>query len=86
MADHQPVEAKAREREYFQRWLRDWTATTALLEAERDERLAALTDEGAWCECQDLLAAWQPEMEGDAGQGLEIQQSVFRRWWTTRRD
>lgn len=60
------------EREQMRRWLRNWTAVRPLLEAERDERLAALTDDDAWRECQALFAAWDPDMQGDAGERLTV--------------
>jgi len=49
-----------------------------LLEQERWERLAALTDDEAWAESQGLPHLWRPGMDGDAGEGLVLQQERFR--------
>lgn len=50
-----------------------------LLETERRDRVAALTDDDAWRESQDLFQAWEPGMSGDSGEGLMLQQDVFAR-------
>ena len=73
------------EREQMRRWLDNWAITGPLLEAERRERVAALTDAEAWAESQGLLNAWQPDMTGDAGEALLLQQAVFARWQPTNR-
>ncbi len=67
------------EREQMRRWLENWQRVGPLLEAERRERVAALTGDDAWDESQELFQAWQPEMTGDAGEGLLLQQDVFAR-------
>jgi hypothetical protein len=70
----------ADERELTRRWLKNWERVGPLLEAERWRRVAALTDEEAWAESQGLFQFWQPGMDGDAGEGLLLQQDVFARW------
>lgn len=79
MAHSDPRTLDAPEREQMRRWLENWERVGPLLEAERRERVAALTDAGAWNEAQALLQAWQPDMAGDAGEGLLLQQDVFAR-------
>ena len=39
----------------------------------------ALDDDTAWDEAQALFALVEPDWSGDAGEGLFLQQRVFRR-------
>ena len=41
--------------------------------------MRALTDDEAWDEAQGLFEMWEPDMSGDAGEGLILQQNVFVR-------
>lgn len=68
------------ERELTRQWLDNWCRLGPLLEAERWQRVAALTDDEAWQESQGLFLGRQPDMSGDAGEGLILQQIVFARW------
>ncbi len=67
------------ERELTRQWLETWRRVSPLLEAERWERVAALTANEAWIESLGLLRQWKPDMSGDAGQGLQLQQDAFAR-------
>jgi hypothetical protein len=67
------------EREQMRQWLANWQRVGPLLEAERRERVAALSDDDAWNESTALFQAWQGEMTGDHGEGLLLQQDVFAR-------
>ncbi len=65
------------ERAQGRRWLENWREIDVLLEQERHDRLAALTDDAAWIESQGLLLAWEAGMPGDAGEGLLLQQGIL---------
>ena len=67
------------ERVLTRRWLNDWREAGTLLDKERWERVRALSDDDAWEETQALLLMWEPQMTGDAGEGLIRQQHVFTR-------
>ena len=68
------------ERAQMKQWLDNWARVSPILEAERWARLSALTDAETWAESQDLLAAWEPDLPGDAGEGLLLHQDLFARW------
>jgi hypothetical protein len=68
------------QREQMRQWLDNWARVGPILEAERRSRVAALTDAEAWVESQNLFRLWQPDMTGDAGEGLLLQQAVFALW------
>jgi hypothetical protein len=78
MAEPKPRELTEHEREQMRRWLDIWAHVGPILEAERWARVRALTDEEAWQEAQRLMAWWEPEWKGDEGEGLLMQQDVFR--------
>ena len=61
------------------RWLENWKRVDPILEQERWDRVKALTDEAAWREAYGLLQWWDPEWQGDGGDGLLLQQDVFTR-------
>ena len=67
------------EREQIRRWLENWARVGPILEAERRARVAGLSDDQAWEESQALFRCWQPDMVGDGGEGLQLQQDVFVR-------
>ena len=67
------------ERDQMRQWLANWQRVGPLLEAERRERVAALTDDDGWNESEALFQAWQTWMTGDNGEGLLLQQDVFAR-------
>jgi hypothetical protein len=62
-----------------QRWLDSWAVANTRLEQERWQHVEALDDDAAWDEAQALSALWEPEWEGDRGEGLVLQQDVFGR-------
>lgn len=61
------------------RWLDQWKRVGPILEQERWERLAALTEEGAQQVTRQLLELWQPDWQGDEGEELLLHQRVFAR-------
>jgi hypothetical protein len=63
----------------MRRWLGTWRDASVLLEEERWQRVRALTDDQAWDEAQGLFEMWEPDMHGDAGEGLILHQIVFAR-------
>lgn len=67
------------ERQQTRRWLDNWRRVGPVLDRERWQRVAALTDDEAWAESTGLLQQWTPDMGGDAGEGLLLQQDVFGR-------
>jgi hypothetical protein len=60
-------------------WLEAWSVAGPRLEDERWQHVAALDDDSAWEEAQALFALVEPEWSGDTGEGLVLQQNVFRR-------
>lgn len=83
--DSKPLRLNEEEREQMRQWLANWRRVGPILEAERRARIAALTDDEAWNESQDLLQAWQSEMTGDGAEGLLLQQNVFTQCRRTAR-
>jgi hypothetical protein len=69
------LESRAR----MKQWLDTWARVGPILEAERRERLAAMTDEEAQAASQRVLELWQPEWHGDNGEGLLLLQRVIAR-------
>lgn len=67
------------ERQQMKRWLDNWKRVGPILEAERWERVASLTDEETQIATQQLLELWQPHWPTDDGEGLLLQQRVFAR-------
>lgn len=61
----------------LKRWIDTWRVTGPLLEQERAERLAAMTDEKAQELTRDLLALWRPSEFDDMGAELVAQQRCF---------
>ena len=61
----------------LKRWLDTWKVTGALLEQERAERLARMTDEEARQQTRDLFALWRPFPLDDMGVELVTQQGWF---------
>jgi hypothetical protein len=73
-----PKDAPAEDmRAGMQRWLDNWRVVGPLLEQERAERLAAMTDEEAQELTRDLLALWRPSELDDMGAELVAQQRLF---------
>ncbi len=80
MRPSNPIRLTDAEKTRMRQWLDNWRRIGPLLEDERRQRVAALTDDDAWRESQGLLQGWEPGMTGDAGEGLLLQQAAFRRW------
>ena len=79
MSASNPLPLTDVEKTQMRQWLENWRRVGPLLEEERRQRVAALTDDEAWRESQGLLGWWDPAMTGDAGEGLLLQQAVFGR-------
>jgi hypothetical protein len=71
------VDATARDRHRL--WLDTWKRVGPILEAERWERLAAMTDAAGQQASQLVLELWQPDWHGDDGEELLLHQRVFAR-------
>jgi hypothetical protein len=69
----------AERRRQGRQWLDRWRIAGERLERERWERVQALDDDTAWDEAQAMFALLEPDWPGDAGEGLLLQQQVFRR-------
>lgn len=68
------------------RWLENWKRVGPILDAARWARVRALSDADAWHEASMLLQWWDPEWQGDGGEGLLRQQAVFSRLRNRRDD
>jgi hypothetical protein len=75
----QPISPDADVRAQMKRWLDNWARTGPILERDRWARLAAMTDAEAQQVTADVLGLWQPDWHGDDGEGLLLQQKIFRR-------
>jgi hypothetical protein len=71
------VQPDADTRALNRRWLENWRRVGPILEAERWERLAAMTDEEAQRATRWVLELWQPDWHGDDGEELFLHQRVF---------
>ena len=63
----------------MRQWLDNWKRVGPILERERWERLAQMTDDEAQWATQLVLELWQPDWPTDEGEGLLLQQRVFAR-------
>ena len=61
----------------MKRWLDTWRVTGPLLEQERAERLARMTEAEAQELTRDVLALWRPSEVDDMGAELVTQQRWF---------
>ena len=68
------------ERAQMRRWLENWQHVGPLLDAERWERLRAMTDRQRARMTLDLLNLWQPGLPGDDGEALIRVQRAFAIW------
>jgi hypothetical protein len=73
------------DREGLRRWLEQWRRAGPLLEAERWQRLAAMTQAEGQRASWSLLELWQPDWTGDQGEELLLHQQVFARARAHRR-
>lgn len=82
MSDHREIhppsvspnaEAKAEMRA----WIDRWKVVGPILDAERWARLLASSDEELRRQSKDLLSLWRPEVAGDDGEAILLQQRTF---------
>lgn len=64
----------------MKRWLENWNRVGPVLEAERWERLRAMTRRERARMSLDLLGLWQPDRPGDDGEALIRVQRAFASW------
>ena len=69
-------------RAQMKQWVDNWKRVSPILEAERWERLAAMTDEEGTAMAVQLSSLYQPEMPGDDGEGQLAIQRAFSKWRT----
>lgn len=60
-------------------WLEHWRVAGPVLDRERWERLAAMTDEEAQEATRRVLELWQADWPSDEGEALLLHQRVFVR-------
>jgi hypothetical protein len=65
------------DRAAMKRWIENWRTLGPLLEQERAERLARMTDDEARERARDLHALWRPSEVDDMGVELVTQQRWF---------
>ena len=75
--DGLPLDAD--ERAQTKRWLENWKRVGPVLDQERWDRVAALTDIEAQQAAVRLFELWQPDWPSDEGEGLLLHQRVFAR-------
>ncbi len=66
-----------REREQMRQWLDNWAHVGPILEAERWDRLRAMTDDDARRAARQVWELWRPDWPTDDGEALLLQQRVF---------
>jgi hypothetical protein len=82
----EPVDpADAEVRAQMKQWIEQWRRVGPLLEQERWDRLAAMTDEEAREAAVQVFTFWSPDWPTHDGEELLLQQGVFARARTTRR-
>ena len=74
-----PALLDAEGRAQAKRWLENWKVVGPILEQERWDRLAAMTDEEGQRASRLVLELWQPGWHGDDGEELLLHQRVFAR-------
>ena len=67
------------DRARMKQWLDNWARVGPLLEQERWERLRMMNEEEAQRATRRVLELWQPDWQGDNGEGLLLHQRVFAR-------
>ena len=66
-------------RAQMKQWLENWSRVGPMLDAERWERLRALTTEEAQEVTRRVLELWQSDWKSDDGEELLLHQRVFAR-------
>ena len=61
----------------MKQWLDNWKRVGPLLDQERWDRLAAMSDADAQRATRQVLELWQPDSPTDEGEGLILLQRVF---------
>lgn len=61
----------------MRRWVDQWKVVGPLLDAERWARLRASSDDELRQQSLDLLSLWRPEVAGDDGEAILLQQRTF---------
>ena len=74
-----PAPLDAATRVGMRRWIDTWARVGPMLEAERRERLAAMTDDDAQPASRRVLELWQPGWHSDDGEALLLHQRLFAR-------
>ncbi len=74
-----PPELDAESRAQMKRWLENWKRVGPILEAERWDRVRAMTDADASQAATWLFDLWQPDWPSDEGEELLLHQRVFGR-------
>jgi len=67
------------ERAQMKQWLENWKRVGPILEQERWDRLAAMSEEEAQLASWRVLELWQADWHGDDGEELLLHQRVFAR-------
>lgn len=58
-------------------WIDRWKVVGPILDAERWVRLLASSDDELRRQSTDLLSLWRPEVAGDDGEAILLQQRTF---------
>jgi hypothetical protein len=74
-----PSELDAESRAQMKQWLDNWKVVGPILDAERWDRVKAMTDAEACRAALWLLDLWRPDWPTDDGQELLLHQRVFAR-------
>lgn len=61
-------------------WLENWKRVGSLLDAERWNRLEAMTEDERARMSLDLLSLWRPDLPGDNAEALVRVQRAFALW------
>jgi hypothetical protein len=72
------------ERAATKKWLEIWAETGPLLEAERWNRLLAMSEAEVQTATRQVWELWQPDWPTDEGEGLLLIQRAFARARRTR--
>jgi len=67
----------AEARAEMRQWVDRWKVVGPILDAERWARLRATTEDDLRRQSLDLLALWRPDVSGDDGEAIVLQQRAF---------
>lgn len=71
------TQAIAEARAEMRQWVERWKVVGPILDAERWARLQASSDDELKRQSLDLLSLWRPEVAGDDGEAILLQQRTF---------